>query len=330
MREFIINKNDSGQRLDKFLQKAVPKLPKSLLYKYIRLKRIKLNGKRCQNADFLKENDVLALYINDEFFENEQVTVAEESELMKIKTEPVIVYEDDNIIIAYKPVGMDVHRGSEKNKETLIDIIKAYLFRKGDYSPSEESSFSPAVCNRLDRNTTGLVIAAKNAAALREINESIRERLISKTYLCVCVGTLKSKHAVCEAYHRKGQHNLVNIRKDKAEGYKKIITEYTVLEEKGGLSLCEINLITGRTHQIRAHLAFLGAPVLGDGKYGNVAVNKRKTVFHQQLCAYSLGFTAKKGSLLEYLDGKRFVSPLTGFVCENFKIKNTQTAIDLE
>lgn len=330
MREYRINKNDSGQRLDKFLQKAVPKLPKSLLYKYIRLKRIKLNGKRCQNADFLSENDILTLYINDEFFESEQAVNTEEAELINIKTEPEIVYEDKNLIIAYKPVGMDVHRGSEKTKETLIDIIKAYLFRKGEYSPAEENSFSPAVCNRLDRNTTGLVIAAKNAAALREVNESIREHLISKTYLCICAGTLKNKHSVCEAYHRKGQHNLVNIRKDKAEGYKKIITEYTVLEEKAGMTLAEINLITGRTHQIRAHLAFLGAPVLGDGKYGNVAVNKRNAVFHQQLCAYSLGFTAKKGSLLEYLDGKKFTSPETGFICGNFKIKNTQTAIDLD
>lgn len=318
MREFKINKNDSGQRLDKFLQKAVPKLPKSLLYKYIRLKRIKLNGKRCQNADFLSENDVLTLYINDEFFESEQSVSTEEAELLKIKGTPQIVYEDENIIIAYKPVGMDVHKGSEQTKETFVDIIKAYLFRNGEYNPAKENSFSPAVCNRLDRNTTGLVIAAKNAAAVREINEAVRDRRIHKKYLCVCVGTLPEKQGREEAYHKKGQHNLVSIRKDKTDGYKKIITEYTVLEEKDGMTLAEINLITGRTHQIRAHLAFLGAPILGDGKYGNVALNKRHAVFRQQLCAYSLEFTSPKGSLLEYLDGRTFKAPETGFICKNF------------
>lgn len=313
MREFIINKNDSGQRIDKFLQKAVPKLPKSLLYKYIRLKRIKLNGKRCQNADFLKENDVLSLYINDEFFDAEEKTSSREKELLKITAVPQIVYEDENIIIAYKPMGMDVHRGSEMTKDTLVDAIAAYLYRKGEYRPYEESSFSPAVCNRLDRNTTGLVIAAKNAAALREVNENIRERRIHKKYLCICAGNFSSPHSTETAYHKKGQHNLVSIRKDKAEGYKKIITEYKVLKEKDGLSLVEVNLITGRTHQIRAHLAFLGAPILGDGKYGNVSVNKRCGIFRQQLCAYSLEFDTEKDSLLGYLIGKTFNSPETGF-----------------
>lgn len=313
MREFIINKNDSGQRIDKFLQKSVPSLPKSLLYKCIRLKRIKLNGKRCQNADFLKENDVLSLYINDEFFENcEKDKDNETDTLSKIKSVPKVVYEDNNILIAFKPSGMDVHRGSETSQETLIEIICAYLWRKGEYDPALENSFSPALCNRLDRNTTGLVIAAKNAESLRSLNEAIRERHIQKKYLCICTGKLPSVHSTETAYHKKGQHNLVSIRKNATDGYKKIVTEYRVLEEKKGLSLVEINLITGRTHQIRAHLAYLGAPVLGDGKYGNVAVNKRMGVFRQQLCAYSLTFNTTKG-ILKYLNGKSFVSPETGF-----------------
>lgn len=321
MREFVINKNDSGQRLDKFLGKAVPKLPKSLLHKYLRLKRIKLNGKRCQNSDFLQENDILTLYINDEFFETKTSTENTATEFEHIKTKPDIVYEDENIIISYKPRGMDVHRGSETSKDTLIDIIKAYLYQKGEYNPSEENSFSPAVCNRLDRNTTGLVIAAKNSSALRAVNECIRERKIFKKYLCICVGNFPYKNRIETAYHRKGQHNLVNVRKDKAEGYKKIITEYTVKEEKDGLSLAEINLITGRTHQIRAHLAFLGFPVLGDGKYGNVSVNKRQGIFYQQLCAYSLELQTDENSPLGYLNGKVFTSPQTGFECHKFSLK---------
>ncbi len=318
MREFTINKNDSGQRLDKFLSKAVPKLPKSLLHKYLRLKRIKLNGKRCQNSDFLTENDVLTLYINDEFFEDNTTVKQAENEFVHIQEKPDIVYEDENILIAYKPRGMDVHRGSEMKKNTLIDIIKAYLYNKGEYNPLEESSFSPAVCNRIDRNTTGLVIAAKNAIALRAVNECIRERQIHKKYLCICVGNFLNKNSTETAYHKKGQHNLVSVRKDKAEGYKKIITEYTVKEEKDGFSLAEINLITGRTHQIRAHLAFLGVPILGDGKYGNVTENKRQGIFYQQLCAYSLEFQPDESSHLKYLKGKVFTSPKTGFECRKF------------
>lgn len=321
MREFKINNNDSGQRIDKFLQKAVPKLPKSLLYKYVRLKRIKLNGKRCQSADFLNENDVLSLYINDEFFDDVVSEKVIENDFLKITTQPDVVYEDENIMVVYKPEGMDVHRGSEMTKDTLIDIIKAYLYHKGEYNPKEESSFSPAVCNRIDRNTTGLVIAAKNAKSLREVNELIRERKVNKKYLCVCVGKFPKISGTETAYHKKGQHNLVNVRMDKADGYKEIITEYTVKENNGTLSLAEINLITGRTHQIRAHLAFLGVPILGDGKYGNVAVNKRFGIFHQQLCAYSLEFDVESDSCLNYLNGKIFISPEMPSCCKDFFVK---------
>lgn len=311
MREFKINKNDSGQRIDKFLHKAVPKLPSSLIYKYIRLKRIKLNGKRCHNNDFLEENDVISLYINDEFFENEKIR--EKNFFDKIMAVPDIVYEDDNIIIVYKPVGIAVHSGSENEKENLVDVIKAYMYRKGEYDPEEEKSFSPAVCNRLDKNTTGLVIAAKNAAALREINRNIREHRIHKKYFCLCTGKFSDNHSIETAYHKKNQHNLVSIRKDKEEGYKKIITEYSVVKEDKGILLVEVNLITGRTHQIRAHLAFLGAPVLGDGKYGNVSLNKRYGVFYQQLCAYALEFDTEENSMFGYLKGRIFKSPKTGF-----------------
>ena len=169
MKEFKINKNDSGQRVDKFILKTVPKLPKSLLYKYIRLKRIKVNKKRCEISQVLAENDMVEMYINDEFFE-----IKKNTEFLTINSSLNIIYEDENILIVNKPAGTDVHRGSQNNKETLIDIIKSYLYQKSEYNPDEENSFSPAICNRLDRNTTGLVIAAKNAQSLREINERIR------------------------------------------------------------------------------------------------------------------------------------------------------------
>lgn len=321
MKELIINKNDSGQRLDKFIQKAVPLMPKTLLNKYIRLKRIKVNGKRCKNSDILNEKDIVSLYINDEFFESFENEPESKNNFIHIRVLPEVVYEDENIIIVYKPVGMDVHRGSELVKPTLIDIIKAYLFHKGEYDPKKENSFSPAVCNRIDRNTTGLVIAAKNAASLREINEFIRERRILKNYLCICIGNFPENHGIETAYHKKGQHNLVNIRNSMADGYRQIVTEYKVLEMKDNLTLAEINLITGRTHQIRAHLAFIGVPILGDGKYGNVTVNKKYGIFRQQLCAYSLEFDIDPECRLGYLSGKKIYSPKTGFSFSGFKVK---------
>lgn len=313
MKEFIINKNDSGQRTDKFILKAVPKLPKSLLYKYIRLKRIKLNGKRCEISQFLTEGDVLTLYINDEFFENKKIE-PKITDTKKLN----IIYEDNNIIIVNKPSGMDVHKGSEKSGDTLIDIIRSYLIRNGDFEPDSESTFSPAVCNRLDRNTTGLVIAAKNAVSLREINERIRAREIEKHYLCICCGKPPKKHFTETAFLKKGQHNLVKISPSPKEDYKKIITEFSEVSYKNNLSLIKINLITGRTHQIRAHSAFLGFPVLGDGKYGNITVNKRNGIFYQQLCAYSLTFNFKSQGVLNYLNGKTFKVDKTDFSCKIF------------
>ncbi len=316
MKEFIINKNDSNQRLDKFITKAVPKLPKSLLYKYIRLKRIKLNGKRCEISQMLCEGDILNLYINDEFFET-PVTI--KTEIKTTSIIPDIIYEDNNILIVYKPVGMDVHHGAEKPDETLIDIIQAYLYSKNEYNPDEENSFSPAICNRIDRNTTGLVIAAKNAESLRIINEKIRLHEISKEYLCICSGNLKKEHSIETAYHCKGKHNSVSISAIPKDGYKKIITEYTVLQKKDGFMLAKINLITGKTHQIRAHMSFLKAPLLGDGKYGSVKINKQQQIFTQQLCAYSLTFNFDNSGPLGYLSGKTFKTNKTGFKMNIFK-----------
>lgn len=313
MKEYIINKNDSGQRVDRFLSKAVPKLPKSLLYKYIRLKRIKVNNKRCEISQILCENDVLNLYINDEFFEAPKE--------IKITDSPLdldIVYEDENIIIVNKKSGIDVHQGADNGKETLVEIISAYLVRKGEYDPLKENTFSPAICNRLDRNTSGLVIAAKNAAALREINERIRECEIKKTYLCICCGVPISRHSVESAYLKKGSHNQVKVSKTPDREARKIITEYDVLISRDNLSLLKINLITGRTHQIRAHMSFLGTPVLGDGKYGKVALNKKAKIFRQQLCAYKLTFDLKTEGVLSYLNGKSFRAEDTHFDCTVF------------
>lgn len=305
MREFKISKNDAGQRVDKFLSKAVKRLPTPLMYKYIRLKRIKLNSKRCENKTRLEEGDILTLYINDEFFDS-----AKETDFLTAPTSLDIVYEDKNIIIVNKKTGLVVHEDNDNTSDTLINRIKRYLYEKGEYEPEKEMSFAPSLCNRIDRNTEGLVICAKNAESLRIMNQKIKDREIKKKYRCVCVGNFKNKSDEIFAYLIKDEeNNKVRIYDKPVENSKKIITRYTVLKQKGELSLLEIDLITGRTHQIRAHMAYIGHPLLGDGKYGENSINKKYSVKTQALCSYSIKFEFTTDSgILEYLNGKEITA----------------------
>lgn len=307
MREFLINKNDADQRMDKFLTKAVPKLPKNLLYKYLRLKRIKLNGKRCEISTRLSEGDTVQLYINDEFFED---AVSDKHDFLSAPDLTDIVYEDNDILLVNKKCGLVVHEDDRGSTDTLIKRILKYLYNKGEYRPDEENSFIPALCNRIDRNTSGIVICAKNAESLRILNQKVKDRELEKKYLCVTVGIPKIKEATLKAYHIKDEStNTVRIFSEPTNDAKTIITKYTVQKEnkEKNIALVEVDLITGRTHQIRAHLAFEGYPLLGDGKYGINKVNREYNVKTQALCAYSLGFrfTTDAGSL-EHLNGKTF------------------------
>ena len=179
MKEYTIGSNDAGQRVDKFILKVAKQLPKSMLYKMIRKKRIKRNGKRCDAADQLVEGDLLQLYINDEFFGEQKESVI----FNPLRREFDIVYEDQNILLVNKPIGLRVHGDQGETENTLVHQVQQYLIEKGDYCPEQEQSFSPALCNRLDRNTQGIVIAAKNAASLRILNQKIQERQIQKYYL---------------------------------------------------------------------------------------------------------------------------------------------------
>ncbi len=303
MKEFTINANDADQRLDKFVAKAVPKLPQSMMYKAIRNKRIKINGKRGEISARLKKGDTVQMYINDEFFD-----VAEENDFLSAPPVLNIVYEDENILLVDKKNGLVVHEDNENTSDTLINRIKHYLYSKGEYDPEEENSFAPALCNRLDRNTGGIVIAAKNAEALRVLNQKIKDRELEKLYLCITVGVPPKNRDRLVAYLEKNSSdNTVKVTDRKTSENKTIVTEYAVLKSNGRLALLEIKLDTGRTHQIRAHMAYIGCPLLGDGKYGINRINKEYKVKTQALYSYKLkfAFTSEAGCL-EYLNGREF------------------------
>lgn len=305
MKEFIINKNDSGQRVDKFIEKSVPLLPKGLMYKYIRTKRIKVGGKRCEISTKLCEGDVMQLYISDEFFET-----APDRVFLSVPADITVVYEDENILLCDKKNGLVVHEDDENTADTLINRILHYLYDKGEYDPERENSFIPALCNRLDRNTGGIVIAAKNAEALRILNEKIKEREIEKRYLCITVGVPPKKSDTMTAYLEKDEKaKKVRVTDRKTPANKTIITSYKLLKADGKLALLEVKLDTGRTHQIRAHFAHIGCPLLGDGKYGIGEVNRRYKIKTQALYSYKLKFTFRTSAgILEYLNGREFTA----------------------
>lgn len=305
MKELTVGKNDAGQRLDRFVGKAVPLLPESLLQKYIRLKRIKLNGKGSKRDTRLNEGDVLSLYINDEFFEKP----TERNSYLKVGAPRLdIVYEDENILLADKKPGVLCHSAGEWDYNTLIANIQAYAYQKGEWRPREENAFAPALCNRIDRNTGGIVIAAKNAEALRIINEKIKEREIEKYYLCVVRGRPKPAEGQLRGYiFKDAAKNRVYVRRKPEPGAKEALTYYRTLASQGGLSLVECRLGTGRTHQIRAQMAAAGTPLLGDGKYGSDRENKKLGEDGQLLYSYRLEFAFKTDAgALNYLNGRSF------------------------
>lgn len=317
MKSFTIEKNDSNQRLDKFLLKSCPKLPKALMYKYIRIKRIKVNGKRAEISTRLNVGDVVDMYINDEFFEKKETVY----DFMSASKNIDIVYEDENIILLNKKTGLLSHPDESEYVDTLITRVKRYLFESGKWHPDEDTSFTPALVNRIDRNTSGIVICAKTAEALRVLNQKMKDRELHKVYLCIVQGKPEKEKELLEGYLFKDEKkNKVFVSKKSKEGSKLIRTEYTVLGYKDGLSLLEVNLLTGRTHQIRAHLASIGHPLLGDGKYGKGDLNKSMGYKKQCLCSYKLvfDFTTDAGSL-EYLNGKEFTINDVWFKDEFFK-----------
>ena len=319
MKELHIGKNDAGQRLDRFLAKAVPLLPASLAQKYIRLKRIKRNNARVNRDDRLAEGDVLQLYINDEFFEAPR----EDNAYLTVTTPKLhIVYEDEHILLVDKKPGVAVHPhdGAEYGR-TLIDHIQAYLYAKREWRPREENAFTPALCNRIDRNTGGIVIAAKTAEALRILNQKIKDRELDKRYLAIVEGTPKPQKGVLKGYlFKDAVKNRVFVTDSPQNGAKSCETRYQVLQTRNGLSLVECELITGRTHQIRAQFAHAGHPLLGDGKYGKL--NKQYDRNYQALYSYRLTFTfTTDAGCLAHLNGRSFQVEKVDFAEEYFPAK---------
>lgn len=325
MKEITIGQNDAGQRLDRFLGKAVPLLPASLAQKYIRIKRIKCNGARAERDTRLKAGDVLQLYINDEFFDKPR----EDNAYLTVAAPKLnIVYEDSHILLVDKRPGLAVHPhdGAEYGR-TLIDHIQAYLYQKREWSPRGENSFVPALCNRIDRNTGGIVIAAKTAEALRVMNQKIKDRELDKRYLAIVEGTPKPLRGSLKGFlFKDAKKNRVFVTDTPQPGAKTCQTNYITLCSSQGLSLVECELITGRTHQIRAQFAHAGHPLLGDGKYGKL--NKRFDRNYQALYSYKLTFqfTTDAGEL-SYLNGRSFQVEKVDFVEEYFpglKIPKTE------
>lgn len=304
MKAFVIGVNDAGQRLDKFLTKAVPRLPQSLLYKSLRTKRIKVNGKRAEIGLRLQSGDRVELYLKDEFFETDPA--GHSLAFLSVPSALDILYEDTNLLLVNKPAGLCVHEDNDGTIDTLIHRILHYLYDRGEYHPEQELSFVPSLCNRIDRNTSGIVIAAKNAEALRILNEKIKSREVRKFYLCVATGILHPKQALLSAFLlRDPDSSTVKILDHPAPQARSIRTRYRVLQESAENSLLEVELLTGRTHQIRAHMAFIGHPLLGDGKYGVNRLNRKFGVSTQLLCSYKLQFDwqSDAGSL-NYLKGR--------------------------
>lgn len=323
MKEFTINANDAGQRLDKFIRKALPELPLSVIYKALRQKDVKINGKRGKNDDRLNEGDIVRIYVKDDFFSSE---LSAPSVARSVPVNIDIIYEDENILLVNKPAGLPVHEVDGGKKITLIEQIIAYLIQKSEYNPDTENTFVPSLCNRIDQNTAGIVIAAKNAPSLRVMNQKIKDREITKKYLCVTEGFPPQKEGKLQNYIEKDSENNKVFVYDKRRNENSLtaITKYKVFEKKENIALVEAELITGRTHQIRAQFAHNGFPLVGDMKYGRHGKSTVKYK-HQALYSYKLTFDFKTDAgVLNYLKDKTFTVKDIPFLEElnfNFRVK---------
>ena len=298
MKRIEVKKNDEGQRLDKFLLKSFETLPKSMMFKQIRKKNIKVNKKRCTPEQIINEGDIIELYLPDDMLTEKRAHY----DFLKAPKDIDVIYEDENVILLNKKSGMLCHPEKGEYVGTLVSSLKRYLYEKNEWNPESENSFSPALANRIDRNTSGIVLGAKNYEALKFLNAKIKSREIKKFYLTICEGKFEKESDILEGYLIKDEKkNMVFVSKEEKEGSKKIQTKYKVLDFANGFSLVEVELLTGRTHQIRAHLASIGHPLMNDGKYG-----KTHGRLSQELCSYKVRFDFNEEGSFSYLCGREF------------------------
>lgn len=296
MKSFKITQNDQGQRLNKFIEKAFLNVPKSLIYKSIRKKNVKINKKALKANYILNFGDIVEVYGLDEFFikKEQKINFKAYDGFEKLD----IVFEDENILVLNKKEGI-MSQPNSKQKNSLIDFVKAYLIEKKEYFPEKENSFSPAFCTRLDTNTKGLIVAGKNAKALRNLNQLIKNGQIKKTYICEVEGIMEKNHEILVGFWSKDfKKNKAKITSNKREFSKKVVTEYFVLKRAKKTARLKVVILTGKSHQIRAHLKQINHPIVGDFKYGSKTKSKLK------LICCELFFNCKEGEL-KYLNQKK-------------------------
>lgn len=310
MKEFIIGANEAGQRFDKYLAKLLKEAPKSFLYKMLRKKNITLNGRKAAGNEMLCMEDQVKLFFSDETFE--KFAGKREEDVPVVSVSLQVIYEDSQVLLINKPVGMLSQKG-EGSEPSLVEHLIAYLLETGALSREELRTFRPSVCNRLDRNTSGIVAAGKTLSALQDLSALFRSREMEKYYLTLVQGNIKNEKYTKGYLHKDEKCNKVIVVPEYREGYLPIETRYQPLCSNGTVTLLRVELLTGRTHQIRAHLASLGHPVVGDGKYGRASVNeeyrRKYGLKSQMLHSYELKLPSLTGSL-QGISGRTFCAPL--------------------